>query len=52
MPERFSTAVEEADLPTGPASLLRLIWRLRKGVGPEIERLVGVVDDLNVPDDL
>lgn len=49
----FDAAVAEADLPTGPVSLLRLVWRLRKGVGPEVDRLLGVVsrlrDDLDRP---
>ena len=39
----FDAALAEADLPTGPAGFLRLIWRLRKGVGPEVERLGEVV---------
>ena len=42
----FDTAIAEADIPTGPASFLRMIWRLRKGVGPEIDRLAGVVNRL------
>ena len=32
-------AVEELDLPTGPVSVLRLLWRLRRGVDEEIERV-------------
>jgi hypothetical protein len=40
----FETAVAEADIPTGPTSLLRLVWRLRKGIGPEVERLAAVVN--------
>ena len=43
---QFETAVAEADIPTGPASFMRLVWRLRKGVGPEVERLTGVVNQL------
>ena len=43
---QFETAVAEADIPTGPASFMRLVWRLRKGVGPEVERLTGVVNRL------
>jgi hypothetical protein len=42
----FQTAIAEADVPTGPASFLRMVWRLRKGVGPEIERLTTVVNRL------
>ncbi len=44
--EHFQTAIEEADIPTGPTGFLRLIWRLRKGVGPEVERLGAVVTRL------
>ena len=44
--EHFEVAIAEADIPTGPAGFLRLIWRLRKGVGPEIERLGEVVTRL------
>lgn len=42
----FSNALAEAELPTGPVGFLNLIWRLRKGVGPEIERLGAVVAKL------
>ena len=44
--EHFDAALTEADLPTGPVAFLRLIWRLRKGVGPEVERLGEVVGRL------
>ena len=44
--QHFGHAIEEADIPTGPAGFMRLIWRLRKGVGPEIERLGAVVTQL------
>lgn len=44
--QTFGTAIAEADVPTGPIGLLRLVWRLRKGVGPEIERLGEVVTRL------
>lgn len=44
--QQFDTAIAEADLPTGPVAFLRLIWRLRKGVGPEVERLGAVVTRL------
>ncbi len=43
---RFESALAEADLPDGPVSFLRLVWRLRKGIGPEVERLAGVVQRL------
>lgn len=42
----FDAAIAEADLPTGPVAFLRLMWRLRKGVGPEVERLGAVVTRL------
>ena len=42
----FDTAIVEADIPTDPLGFLRMIWRLRKGVGPEIERLGAVVTRL------
>lgn len=44
--EYFAAAIEEADVPTGPVGFLRLIWRLRRGVGPELERLGVVVSKL------
>lgn len=44
--QHFDAAISEADLPTGPIGFLRLIWRLRKGAGPEIERLGDVVTKL------
>lgn len=39
-------AIEQAELPTGPVSALKTAWRLRKGVGPEVDRLHGIVDRL------
>jgi len=44
--QHFDSAVAEADIPTGPIGFLRLIWRLRNGVGPELERLGAVVTRL------
>ncbi|MDX2343719.1 MAG: hypothetical protein QNL12_08330 [Acidimicrobiia bacterium] len=44
--QQFDSAIAEADLPMGPVGFLRLIWRLRKGVGPEVERLGAVVTRL------
>lgn len=41
--EHLDVAVAEADLPTGPMAFIRLVWRLRKGIGPEVERLGEVV---------
>ena len=43
---QFDVAVAEADLPTGPVRFLRLMWRLRKGFGPEVDRLIAVVSRL------
>lgn len=39
-------AMERADLPTGPISIVRFLVRLRKGVGSEVGRLDAVLDDL------
>lgn len=44
--QHFDTAIAEADIPTGPVGFLRFIWRLRRGVGPELERLGVVVSRL------
>ena len=44
--QHFDTAIAEADLPTGPVGFLKLVWRLRKGIGPEVERLGAVVTRL------
>ncbi len=44
--EHFQAAIDEADIPTSPAGFLRMIWRLRKGIGPEVERLGEVVTRL------
>ena len=40
---KIDGAIAEANLPTGPVGFLKMIWRLRKGVGPEIERLGSVI---------
>lgn len=42
--------MEQADLPTGPISVVRFLYRLRKGVTSEQRRLDTVMDDLR--DDL
>lgn len=42
----FDTALAEADIPTGPVGFMRLIWRLRRGVGPEVARLGAVASRL------
>lgn len=39
-------ALERADLPAGPISVIRFLVRLRRGVGSEVERLDSVLDDL------
>lgn len=39
-------AMERADLPTGPISIVRFLVRLRRGVGKEVTRLDTVLDDL------
>ncbi len=46
--QRVAEAIEGADLPTGPLSIVRLLNRLRKGgVDDEIDRLKLVLGDLN-----
>ena len=32
-------AIEELDVPAGPISLMRFAWRLRRGVGAEVDRV-------------
>lgn len=44
--EEIAIATEKADLPTGPLSVIRFLFRLRKGVGSEVERLDTILDDL------
>lgn len=44
--EEIEAATEKADLPTGPMSVIRFLYRLRKGVGVEVERLDKIMDDL------
>lgn len=48
--EVIDHAMESADLPTGPISIVRFLYRLRKGVGPELRRLDTIMDNLR--DDL
>ena len=42
----ISAAIDDADLPTGPIAVLGLLWRLRKGVGPEVDRVRAIVSRL------
>lgn len=42
----IDAAMEKADLPTGPISVIRFLYRLRRGVGPEVARLDTIMDDL------
>ena len=44
--EEIALATEKADLPTGPVAVIRFLYRLRKGVGPEVARLDKIMDDL------
>lgn len=37
-------ALDEADLPNSPLAVARMVWRLRRGVTPELRRLRTVVD--------
>jgi hypothetical protein len=39
-------ALAEADLPSSPLAAARMVWRLRRGVGPELARLRAVLDAL------
>lgn len=44
--DEIDSAMEKADLPTGPVSVIRFLYRLRKGVGPEVARLDTIMEDL------
>lgn len=44
--EVIDRASESADLPRGPISITRFLVRVRRGVGPDVERLETVLDDL------
>lgn len=44
--EEIEIATEKADLPTGPLSVIRFLFRLRKGVGSEVARLDTILEDL------
>lgn len=37
--DRVTAAIEEAGIPTGPLSGARFAWRLRRGVGTEVDRV-------------
>lgn len=44
--ELIAKAIDTADLPSGPITALRFLRRIRKGVGPEFERLRDILDEL------
>ena len=44
--DEIDSAMEKADLPTGPITVIRFLYRLRKGVGPEVQRLDTIMHDL------
>lgn len=44
--DEIAIATDKADLPTGPIAVIRFLYRLRKGVGPEVARLDKIMDDL------
>ena len=44
--EEIDRAMDRADLPTGPLSVIRFVYRLRRGVGAEVERLDVIIEDL------
>ena len=35
----IAAAIDDADLPTGPIAAIRFAWRMRGGVGDEVDRL-------------
>ncbi len=43
----ISRAIETAELPTGPWTAFKMAWRLRRGVGPEVDRLHDIVSRLS-----
>lgn len=51
--DRVTAAIEEAGIPTGPLSGTRFAWRLRRGVGTEVDRVLDVARrlqaDLDAP---
>lgn len=53
--EALDRAVEELDVPSGPISMARLAWRLRRGTGDEVERIKGIAQrlqrELELPSD-
>lgn len=40
--EAVDRAVEELELPSGPVSMARLAWRLRRGTGQEVDRIKAI----------
>lgn len=44
--DEIEVAMDKADLPTGPVTVIRFLYRLRKGVGTEVQRLDKIMDDL------
>lgn len=45
--EEINSAIDEVDLPTSPLAIVRFLSRLRKGPGPELDRIKSVVGRLN-----
>ena len=43
---RVTAAIDEAGIPTGPLSGVRFAWRLRRGVGAEVDRIREVAERL------
>ncbi len=39
-------AIDAADLPTGPLAIARFLFRLRRGVGTEVDRIRAIVSEL------
>lgn len=42
----IQAAIDEADLPTGPLAIARFLFRLRRGVSAEVDRVQGIVNEL------
>ncbi len=44
--EEIQVAIDEMDLPTSPIAIVRFLGRIRKGPGPELDRIEAVVGRL------
>ena len=48
----LDTAIDDLDIPTGPVSLVRFAWRLRRGAGAEVDRVAAIARRLQADLDL